>query len=49
MSNDNGHGFSLLVDRNFRPVGMVATLGVLGCAYNGKKALEWMPEEKLGA
>jgi uncharacterized membrane protein (UPF0136 family) len=42
-------GSRFLSTGKFMPAGMVATLGVLGCAYNVKKALEWMPEEKSGA
>jgi uncharacterized membrane protein (UPF0136 family) len=43
-------GSRFLSTGKFMPAGMVATLGVIGCAYNVKKALEWMPEEeKSGA
>jgi hypothetical protein len=41
-------GSRLLSTGKSMPAGMVATLGILGCAYNVKKALEWMPEEKAG-
>lgn len=41
-------GSRFLSTGKFMPAGMVATLGAIGCAYNVKKALEWMPE-KSGA
>ena len=32
----------------FMPAGMVATLGILGCAYNMKKTMEWAPTKEKG-
>jgi uncharacterized membrane protein (UPF0136 family) len=30
----------------FMPAGLVASIGMIGFAYNAKKAIEWMPDSK---
>lgn len=32
----------------FMPAGLVATMGILGCAYNLHKATEWAPTKEKG-
>jgi uncharacterized membrane protein (UPF0136 family) len=42
-------GHRYMTTGKFMPAGLVATLGIIGCAYNINKAIEWAPTSSKSA